>query len=272
MSQDISARILQVFSPCFVEHPVAGTLLNEVEWLVKRPLPDRAQGFIVSGAPKSGKTSIANAIVSLHGERVLSVQAGGSRAVLGFYARMLAALDSPHRPSHRESDREALVVRLIQARGIRLLVIDEVQDIASGDDTNKPRVLEVIKLLMNTCRIAVVAFGTESAATPFQTDEHLLARFRQVQMEDWAPSEVLATFLTKLEVRLGLPQPSNLADPKMMEIICEMAFGQLGDIVEIVRNSAVWAITTGRPCITEELIRVSAKMPPNCPLGKGRAA
>jgi hypothetical protein len=263
---DLNQQIRSVFSPCFVEHPTAALVLNEVDWLVKRPRPDRAQGIIVSGPPKSGKTAIASAISSLHGERVLSIQGGGSRSVLGFYARMLAALDSPHRPSHRESDREALVVRLIKARDIRLLIIDEVQDIASGDDRNKPRVLEVIKLLMNTSRLAIVAFGTEGAASPFRTDDHLLARFRLVEMGAWVPSDCLASFLNALESRLGLPKKSNLADPDRMKLICEKADGQLGDIVEVVRNSAVWAIVSGSACINEEHIALSDRMPPNCPL------
>jgi len=58
----------------------------------------------------------------------------GVRDARSVYGRIMEALGSPARISHRLSDRELLVQRLLRDADCRLLILDEVQDIVLGSE------------------------------------------------------------------------------------------------------------------------------------------
>src|SRR3546814_434691 len=130
---------------------------------------------------------------------VVQISISGIRDARSLYGRILEELGSPARISHRLSDRELLVQRLLRDVDCRLLILDEVQDVLLGSEREQQRALEGIKLLMNELRLPVIAFGTGKAGQGFNADPHLQARFSQLTLPLWKADNTLANFLAAYE-------------------------------------------------------------------------
>src|SRR3546814_14452094 len=65
---------------------------------------------------------------------VVRISISGIRDARSLYGRILEELGSPARISHRLSDRELLVQRLLRDVDCRLLILDAVQDVLLGSE------------------------------------------------------------------------------------------------------------------------------------------
>ena len=175
---------------------------------------------------------------------------------------------SPARISHRLSDREMLVTRLLALVHCRLLILDETQDLLHGGENEQRRTLQAIKFLMNELRLPVLAFGTEQAAQGFSSDPHLAARFTEIPLPLWRPDKTLANFLATYERFLPLRKPSNLAASDKVALLAKVGGGVLDSIVQRVQNAALMAIASGSEQITLELLKSAAARPEACPLSR----
>lgn len=263
---DIRAKAIiedrQILYPALLE------VMNEAEWMVYEPRQTRARGLIVCADRGNGKTSLAKLVHQRYGDNdrsdapcVLKISMSGTRDARSVYGRIMEELGSPARISHRLSDRELLVQRLLRDADCRLLVLDEVQDILQGSEREQLRALEGIKLLMNELSIHILAFGTDRAGQGFRSDPHLAARFTEFAMPSWKPDASLANFLVTYERLLPLRRPSNLGSPDKVSALAKVGKGVLGNIVARIKNAALAAIANGSECITTELIVASAGRP-----------
>lgn len=249
-------------------YPALQEVMNEAEWMVYEPRQTRARGLIVCADRGNGKTSLAKLVHQRYGDYdrsdapcVLKISMSGTRDARSVYGRIMEELGSPARISHRLSDRELLVQRLLRDADCRLLVLDEVQDILQGSEREQLRALEGIKLLMNELSIHILAFGTDRAGQGFRSDPHLAARFTEFAMPSWKPDAVLANFLVTYERLLPLRKPSNLGSLDKVSALAKVGKGVLGNIVARIKNAALAAIADGSECITAELIMASAGRP-----------
>lgn len=263
---DVRAKAIiedrQILYPALLE------VMNEAEWMVYEPRQTRARGLIVCADRGNGKTSLAKLVHQRYGDNdrsdapcVLKISMSGTRDARSVYGRIMEELGSPARISHRLSDRELLVQRLLRDADCRLLVLDEVQDILQGSEREQLRALEGIKLLMNELSIHILAFGTDRAGQGFRSDPHLAARFTEFAMPTWKPDATLANFLVTYERLLPLQKPSNLGSSDKVSALAKVGKGVLGNIVARIKNAALAAIANGSERITTELILASAGRP-----------
>jgi len=249
-------------------YPALKEVMNEAQWMVYEPRQTRARGLIVCADRGNGKTSLARLVHRRYSDYdrsdapcVLKISMSGSRDARSVYGRIMEELGSPARISHRLSDRELLVQRLLRDADCRLLVLDEVQDILQGSEREQLRALEGIKLLMNELSIHILAFGTDRAGHGFKSDPHLAARFSEFAMPSWKPDGTLANFLVTYERLLPLRKPSNLGSPDKVAAFAKVGKGVLGNIVARIKNAALAAIADGSECITADLIMKSVTRP-----------
>jgi hypothetical protein len=252
-------------------YPALQKVVTEAEWMVHEPRQTRARGLIVCAERGNGKTSMAALIHRRYKDYertgnpcALSVSMSGIRDARSLYGRIMEALGSPARISHRLSDRELLVQRLLRDAGCRLLILDEVQDILLGSEREQLRALEGIKLLMNELKVNILAFGTDKADGGFRTDSHLAARFSAFRMPAWVEDESLANFLATYERYLPLRQPSDLASPDKLKVLASVGGGVLGRIVSRIQNAALAAIADGSEAITKEHLVAATTRPAAC--------
>ena len=274
-----SDRTKMIIQDHLIHYPTMKQVMSEADWMVHEPRQVRARGLIVCSGRGNGKTSLADLIHRHYSEyhdpdlpSVVRVSISGVRDPRALYGRILEELGSPARISHRLSDRELLVQRLLRDVDCRLLILDEVQDVLLGSEREQQRALEGIKLLMNEVHLPVLAFGTESAGKAFIADPHLQARFVQVSMPAWKADSTLANFLAAYERVLPLKKPSNLAAPDNLKYLSKASEGILGRIVERVKNAALAAIADGTEHITLDGLRKAITRPAVCGLLPGNPA
>lgn len=264
-------RACMIIEDRTVLYPALQDVVNEAEWMIYEPRQTRARGLIVCADRGNGKTSLAMLIHQRFKEydrrdmpSALKISVSGIRDARSVYGRIMEELGSPARISHRLSDRELLVQRLLRDANCRLLILDEVQDILLGSEREQVRALEGIKLLMNELSLPILAFGTEKAGRGFASDPHLAARFTEYAMPSWKADDVLANFLATYERLLPLKRPSDLAAADKVALLAKVGGGVLGKIVTRIQNAALTAIADGTECITKEVLVKATVRPRGC--------
>lgn len=266
-----SDRARAVIEDVAILYPFLQRVVAEAEWMIHEPRRTRARGLIVCGEAGNGKTSLAKLIHSRYQSYghavspcVLTISMSGARDSRSVYGRIMEALGSPTRISHRLSDRELIVRDLLRRVNCRLIILDEAQDILLGSEREQVRALEGIKLLMNELSMPILAFGTEKAEQGFRSDRHLAARFRTLPLPGWQADDTLANFLATYERLLPLHRPSYLASPDKVKALAKIGGGVIGAIVERIQNAALTAIVDGTECITKELLLSAEMRPAQC--------
>ncbi|MCF7221599.1 TniB family NTP-binding protein [Marilutibacter chinensis] len=266
-------RMAMIIKDCMIHYPSMDRVLTEAEWMVHEPRQTRARGLVVCAGRGNGKTCLANLIHRrFHAYDdpdqpcVVRTSISGIRDARSLYGRILEELGSPARISHRLSDRELLVQRLLRDVDCRLLILDEVQDVLLGSEREQQRALEGIKLLMNELRLPVIAFGTEKAGQGFSADPHLQARFTQLAMPAWKADNTLANFLAAYEQLLPLKAASKLASDDKVKFLAKVGEGVLEKIVTRVKNAALAAIVDGSEKITLAHLKDAVTRPAACGL------
>lgn len=257
----------------FIGHERLIPIIDHIAFLCLQPPQTRASGLVVSGRPGSGKTMLATAIhrrfppqpateVKPSTMPVLTISMTGAREAKTLYNRMLTALEVPDALSYAGSDRERMALKTCAAAGVRLLLVDEIQDILTSTARQQRIALDTIKFLMNELHLPIVALGTAEAPKAMQLDEHLNARFRYRELPVWKQDGYLVNFLDALEASLPLAKPSLLSSMPMMAAILRLSGGVLDRIVKTICYAAAHAVETGDECITVTLLERADVEPP----------
>lgn len=267
----LEGRVQHVLQDRLVRYPAFDAVKGQAEWLIYEPRQTRARGIVVSSERGNGKTTLAHIINRQYNDRcesdrpfVVEISMSGARDARTVYGRILENLGSPARISHRVSDRETLVSRLLRSVGCRLLVLDEVQDIMLGNEREQQRALEGIKFLMNELQMHVLGFGTDKAFQGLASDPHLEARFTEYVLPRWKADSTLANFLATYERCLPLPEPSHLGREEVVKHMAKVGGGTLGKIVTRLQNAALAALCAGERSISMSRIETAVMRPAHC--------
>ncbi|HZR02491.1 MAG TPA: TniB family NTP-binding protein [Burkholderiales bacterium] len=267
-------RIARILSDIEIIHPTLEGLLNEADWLVLEPRRHRARGIVLTGPHGSGKSvyaKIVQARYPLHGPpadpddrpapKALLIQMSGARRTKAVLSRILEATKVPVSKSITISDRELLVVETLRRINCGVLILDEMQDILQAPEGEQVRVLEIIKFLMNTLSLPIIAIGPPSAGEAFRADPNLQARFEVLSIPAWEVGDDFALFLATLEQYLPLRKPSGLAGTEMQKALIKHTGGNLDGILTRVRMAAVNAVVNGTERITVRALEAPIARP-----------
>src|SRR4029450_12720753 len=105
------------------------------------------------------------------------------------------------------------VLRILKQIGLRMLIIDEVQNILTGPVTKKRQFLNVLKYLGNDRQIQLVGVGTTEALRALQADPQLANRFEPAALPRWRLDQEFQTLLASFERALPLRELSRLPRP-----------------------------------------------------------
>ena len=266
-------RAAFILSDRFIRHSRLEVILNHVEFLYLRPPVTRAAGLVVSGIPGSGKTMVAQWIRRRYPEQpadgqkaaikpVLMISMTGARDAKTLYNRLLGELGVPDPGRYSGSDREQLVVKLIRAAGVKLLIIDEIQDVLTSTPRQQRFAFDTLKFLMNELSLPIVALGTSAAPDAMRVDEHLNARFAFRSLPKWTADQYLVELLDAAERLLPLKKPSRLSSLAISSTIIGLSGGVLDQMMRIINSAAIHAIETGAEAITPDLLNRAVIEPP----------
>lgn len=261
-------RIAIIRGDLVVRYPAVAHMLSYTRWLLEGPSQTRTTGMLVTGPVGAGKTTFARLVQRTYARKsgadavpIISISLTGARHTRTVYGRILEALNGPVKNSHRTSDREATVVRLLKTVRCRALIVDEVQDVLAGSIQEQRRALDAIKFLMNELQLPILALGVTAAAEAFRSDMHLDARFKRFELAKWDVTEPFANFLRSVVRLLPLREPSLLDSEAAMKFLVKHSGGSLDGIMTLIRQAAVHAVVSGEERIVDATLQKALTIP-----------
>lgn len=270
-------RCRAIFEEKFVSYPKVKNVIKHIKYQISLPKQTRAHGLMVYGRPGSGKTQLAAAVKKevcraftnkniFQPVPVVSISMTGAARASSIYYRVFEDMGVVYNRRMSTLEVEILAIKAMRRAGVVLIVLDEMQDILSSTDFQQMGALNVVKLLMNSLKIPILALGTEAASKCMAADPHLAARFDHHALPVWKPNNELQGFLAALVKTLPLRERSNLGEAGMVKKIATMTAGSTARIVRLINTAAVFAIQTGTEKITAEMLDLAATDIPDADL------
>lgn len=261
----VALRVRDMLEHRFIAHERINDIFDYADYLMNRPPRSRSAGMVIVGEPGAGKTDLLEQLHDRYpSERArrgviatrptLLFSLCGVREAREFYIRMLAALGCPEGGGVSGREREQLVLKLARACALKLLLIDEIQDVLKGTHAQQTRTLETLRFVMNELKVVLIVAGSEEAEMAISLDLHLSARLKLKRLPKWVADDYLAHFLQAMESSLPLQLPSRLHAQGTMKLIVKLTGGQTDAIVTLIGNAGALAVTEGGERITHTLL------------------
>ncbi|MBK6265695.1 TniB family NTP-binding protein [Marivirga sp. S37H4] len=246
----------------------AQEVLDQFEDLVLTPRTTRMPDILLVGSSNNGKTVIIDRFAKNHllyfdekteevRQKVLMVESPPLPDEKRFYQQILRKLLVPFRSNHKPEVLFDQVVNAFQMLDIKILIIDEIHHLLTGNSTKKQIFLNAIKSLSNILSISIIAVGTKDAFHVFQSDPQMSSRFETVPLERWRLDKEYIKFLNSYEKILPLREKSDLFQREIATKIISLTNGNIGEICNVIQKSAIKAIDLGIEKITLQVIENS---------------
>lgn len=266
-------RIAFIHAPRWIPYPRANRILALMEDLLVRPRSDRMPNLLIIGETNNGKTALLKRFCKAH-PCVENAQGDGNDMPVVYiraphlpdegrmYNRILSALVVPFRTNDRVDEKEKMVIRMGGRLRVRMLIIDEIHHIISGQLAKQSQFRNLIKNLGNEMQITIVAAGTKDAFNALQPDQQLANRFPPALLPLWEPGNEWDRLVLSFERRLPLREPSRLVTTANDKLL-QMTEGAIGELSELLNIAAVAAIRSGQERIDRKLLDRLGWVPPS---------
>lgn len=108
---------------------------------------------------------------------------------------------------HPLAQMEQAALRIMEAIGVQVLVIDEMHNILAGTYREQRIVLNTLRFLSNRLQISLVCFGVNEAREAIGGDVQLARRFEQFTLSRWAANEQFETLVASILRNTPLRRP-----------------------------------------------------------------
>jgi hypothetical protein len=230
LAESDERRIRAIRSRRWVLYPRAKQALNRLSRLLDHPRGTRMPSVAIYGDSGMGKTMIMKRFRDEHPPSfspvtgtlrtpVLAMEMTSRPGERRFYAELLTLLGAPQRPRADIAQMEQAALRIMEAIGVQVLVIDEVHNILAGSYREQRIVLNTLRFLSNRLQISLVCFGVNEAREAISGDVQLARRFEQFTLSRWVANEQFENLVTSILRNTPLRNPSVLT-PKSLRRCC----------------------------------------------------
>lgn len=253
-------RLRYVRADRWIGYTRASAALERLQTLFCWPAKQRMPNLLLIGATNNGKSMIIEKFRRAHPPisqedreqiPVLVVQMPSEPSVTRFYTALLAALGAPMRTRYRLAELEQLVLRLLQAAGVRTLVIDELHNVLGGRADTRREFLNLLRFLGNELRIPLIGVGTRDAYLAIRADDQLENRFAPLTLPAWEPGADACSLLASFAASFPLRRPSAIATEEMATYLLTRSEGTIGELAQLLTAAAVAAIESGEEAINQ---------------------
>jgi len=269
-----SIRLEALKAQPFVAYATAKRISARLEELLNSAKSHRPASMLISGPTNNGKTMLVNRFINLHPvdddptadaitAKVLYVQMPPTPDPRQFYTSLLDRLNAPIRRTSILSQLQSQTLRLFEAIGLKVLIIDELHNMHSGRIEQQRAFLNLLRYISNERQIHLVGCGLITAVRALQSDEQLSNRFEHWPLPKWTSENGTRALLNTLEMTLPLKQESSLSGAGLMGRILALSGGTIGEIVRLVTAAAEEAIQSGAERIDLPLIDGLQWIPPD---------
>lgn len=242
-------------------YPRADTHIKRILRFATMPRVDRMPCGLIFGPSNNGKTTLLLQFESEISKLPLDLEPGMVQTWVRIlapshadetrlYLEILTALHAPmaRTSTSRELAKDALFH--LRSAGVQLLIIDELQHLITGTRTAIRVTMNAIKNLSTDLKMSVVGSGLPTAYNAILADPQLENRFYPMELPCWTYGDDFKQLLTRLESRLLLRHPSNLASTSLAKVIHTRTTGLLGEVTEFLRSATECALREGKESLT----------------------
>ena len=258
-------RIRAIRSRRWVLYPRAKQALDRLHGLLDQPRGTRMPSIAIYGDSGMGKTMIMkqfrdehppsfNTVTGVLTTPVLAMEMTSRPGERRFYAELLTLLGAPSRPRADIAQMELAAMRIMEAIGVQVLVIDEVHNLLAGSYREQRIVLNTLRFLSNRLQISLVCFGVNEAREAISGDVQLARRFEQLTLNRWAANEQFEALIGSILRNMPLRHPSVLT-PNALRRILQITDGITAGIFRLLTDLAIAAIESGEERITDEAVQ-----------------
>lgn len=264
LAETDAQRIRAIRSRRWLVYPRAKQVLERLNQLLDHPRGTRMPSLAIYGDSGMGKTMIMKRFRDQHPPSFSSLTGKLKTPVLAmemtsrpgerrFYSELLTLLGAPQRPRADIAQMEQAAMRIMEAIGVQVLVIDEVHNILAGTYREQRIVLNTLRFLSNRLQISLVCFGVNDAREAIGGDVQLARRFEQFTLSRWAANEQFEILIALILRNTPLRQPSVLT-AKSLRRMLQISEGITANLFHIVNTLAIDAIESGQERITDAAV------------------
>jgi hypothetical protein len=258
-------RIQHILRGRWIGYAAADEALANLEKLLSHPEVHRMPNRIIVSDTNNGKTSLVRRFVQVHEREddplreqssvpIVLVQAPPTPDRRALFTSILDELHFPYSPTHKKDVLFSQVKSVVPRVGVRMLIIDEIHHLITGDVQSQRVFLNVIKYLGNEWRISIVVAGTSEAYDVIRLDPQMENRFEPIELPRWKNNSEFKRLLQSFESLLPLAQPSNLSTPEIAARLHVMCEGSIGELSKILNQAAIEAIVRQEERITDYIL------------------
>jgi len=284
LSKSAEERMDYIAKNTWIDYPNAEFILNQFENLLRfEKNKHRITSYLLVGSTHNGKTSILLRFMELHpsydlfqnntssltkeffnqyeatGTPILYLMAPSEPSESRLYSKILKSINAPYKEGDSIEKKLSLVEYYLKFLNVEVLIIDEIHNFLSGSTVRQKQVLNAIKNLSNQLQIPILLAGTKDALRAFGSDRQLINRFRPTYLKKWKFNQEYTNFLATLLTTIPLKEESDILNTKIGKRLLEYADGCIGDIVALIKQSAILALQNKQEKITEKDIVEAAK-------------
>lgn len=272
-------RIKYIKKNKWVNYPKAQEIFNILEDLKKYEKDkSRISSILLVGASTNGKTTLLEEFINKYppydnyvkdnekikekflneynaiGIPILYVVAPAEPSETRLYSEILHIIDAPFNDGMSISRKQHLVEHYLKILNVEMVIIDEIHNILSGSVARQKQIMNAIKNLSNTLKIPIVLSGIKDALRALSTDEQIISRFRPVFLPRWKENKELINLVSTFISSFPLKKQSTVNASLIKELL-EISQGYIGDISELLKEAAIYAIRTKSEIITLQEIK-----------------
>lgn len=265
-SIEVQERIKEILSNKWIGYSKANEILEKLEDLLRHPKIHRMPNILITGETNNGKTTIVEQFLKNHPNTndpyddtiqvpVVKIEMPPEANQDSIYISILRELFVPFQINAKKEEKASQVIGIMRRLQVRMLIIDEMNNLLDNTVLKQAQVLNTIKYLGNKLQIPIVAVGTKEAHRAILSDSQLSNRFKPYELKRWSLNIEYRKLLKSFEKLIGLKSTSHLDQRDIAIEIMNMSEGWIGEVSEIIKSAAIAAIKNKNEKITVELLR-----------------
>lgn len=265
-SLEMQERINEILSSKWIGYSKANEILEKLEDLLRHPKIHRMPNMLITGETNNGKTTIVEQFLKKHPNTndpyddtiqvpVVKIEMPPEATQDSIYISILRELFVPFQINAKKEEKASQVIGIMQRLKVRMLIIDEMNNLLDNTVLKQAQVLNTIKYLGNKLQIPIVAVGTKEAHRAILSDSQLSNRFKPYELKRWSLNIEYRKLLKSFEKLIGLKHKSQLDQRDIAIEIMSMSEGWIGEVSEIIKCAAIASIKNKNEKITVELLR-----------------